>query len=285
MDSLLSSKSGIVMKLLQPETNSQYPDLSTSQVFTTDSGQIINANITLQIDNFFTLPSKAVPSSTNDFKLDLPTGSGVKSQLYTREIINNSDTSDITVRVYRYDSSNNVDYSDYSPQKTDVSITYFSRYYKTITLSYVNFQTYIASIVSTGTTSYANAYNQFIRAGVANINSVDWVKDDIWSTAEESNSVFTSLNAFNPTIMNQMAPQIFSTTFDGKAKAIYVSKYPIMSVVNKVGQTVYQVTGWGSVAAQILATKGITLSKGSNNAPHGGNGAINSINLLSNNIS
>jgi hypothetical protein len=265
MDSLLSSKSGIVMKLLQPEgSNTPYPDLSTSQTFTTASGQTINANITLQIDNFFTLPSKAVSSSTNDFKLDLPTGSGVKSQLYTREIINNNTTGDVTVFVYRYDSSTNVDYSDYSPQKTSVSITYLSRNYKTITLNKAQWQTYFASIVPSAT-AYADAYNQFIRAGVASINNVDWVLDDSWTTPDEPTSVFTSLIAFNPTIMNQMAPQIFSTTFDGKAKAVYVSKYPIMSVVNKIGQTIYQVTGWGSVLAEIIATRQITLSKSENN--------------------
>ena len=288
MDLLLNNKSGIVMKLLQPETNSQYTDLSTSQVFTTDPSQIINANITLQIDNFFTLPSKAITSSANDFKLDLPTGSGVKSQLYTREIINDSVTGDVTVVVYRYDSRNNVDYSDYTPQKLAISIEYITRYYKTITLNKADWKTFIASIDGTVSGAYANAYSQFITTGVANINSVAWVKDGSWPTSDNTNqynSVFTSLLCLNETTMNKMAPQIFSTTFDGKAKAVYVSKYPIMSVVNKVGQTVYQVTNWGSVAAAIISTTAINLSRGSNTAPNsqqGGTGGTSSISLTSN---
>jgi len=201
--------------------------------------------------------------------------------LYTREIINDSVNGDITVFVYRYDSSTNVDYSDYSPQKTSVSITYLSRNYKTITLNKAQWQTYFANIVPS-TTAYADAYNQFISAGVASINNVAWVLDSSWPTTDEPTSVFTSLIAFNPATMNQMAPQIFSTTFDGKAKAIYVSKYPIMNVVNKVGQAIYQVSGWGSVAAAIMSANQVTLSKSSNipnqwGERNGGNGSVATI--------
>jgi len=268
-DTLINSNSGIVMKLLQPTNIQSTPYiLSTSDIYSTQT--TIDANITIQIDNFF---------GKNTFALDLPAGAGTKVNLYTREMVNSSNN--YTIRIYKYSGFNNinVDYNDVngngSPSLTKqaVSVTFLERSYKTFTIDNAGFKTFLQSLT---TGNIRNAFEEYVKIHAQefayDLKTQEWILDETWPTSNEDNiynSVYASVVCFSADAMTKIPPKVFSTTYDGISKAFYVSKHPIFTSFDKLGRKQFQITSWGSITVPSVSAGSTIYNNTSNTAPTG----------------
>jgi len=270
MDSLSSDNSGIVLKLLQPlNTNTPYPNLSISEVFSSNATE--NANVTLQIDNFFLL--------ANSLKLDLPTGQGTKVSMFTHEVISNTDGS-VDIFVYKYKAINNIDYvnvkNNGSPADSlqSVTLTFLQREYKQVSISSAEYASAFTKLNTSGPNTKLNqSFDAFITSKASNFDSLPWVLDTNWPDANlpynETNSIYANISCLTEYAQTNILPKVFATRTDGKAKVFMVHKYPIFTVLDKLGRKTFQITGWGSTVSSSIATSGVSLSRFKNESTTG----------------
>ena len=273
-DSSFNSNSGIQMKLSQPlNTNTPYPNLSMNQVYSNSSTAASNANVIINISNFFILPSYSISTPTvNSFKLNLPAGQGTKVCMITHELISNTDSS-IDIIVYKYRAINNVDYSNVNNDGSaadslqSIALTFLQREYKMVSISSAD---YAASLKIPGVKP-VNTFDTFIASKASNFESLPWILDTAWPDATDtSSSVYASVSLYTKTAQQTVPTTVFTTRPDGKTKAILVWKYPIFSVLDKLGRKTFQITGSGSVTAGSVATARVSLNN-SKNVPTTGN--------------
>ena len=271
---LIDSNSGIQLLLHQPSPNSNTPyDLSTSEIYST--GATINANITLQIDSFF---------SQNAFSLNLQTGAGTKVNLYTREMVQNNN--DFKVYIYKYSSINNVDYNNVDnngisdANNLAISLTFLQRSYKEID---INTNDFIVFVKTLSRENIKTAFEEYIKIRAqeleSNLSAQQWILDTTWPTSDSSdiyNSVYASLVCYSTEALKSIVPKVFSTTFDGKSKAFYVSKHPILSSFDKLGRTTFQITHAGTMILPTVSTGTTIFNASSNSAP---NSSLENINV------
>jgi hypothetical protein len=270
MDSLSSDNSGIVLKLLQPlNTNTPYPNLSISEVFSSNATE--NANVTIQIDNFFLL--------ANSLKLDLPTGQGTKVSMFTHEVISNTDGS-VDIFVYKYKAINNIDYvnvkNNGSPADSlqSVALTFLQREYKQVSISSAEYASAFTKLNTSGPNTKLNqSFDAFITSKASNFDSLPWVLDTNWPDANlpynETNSIYANISCLTEYAQTNILPKVFATRTDGKAKVFMVHKYPIFTVLDKLGRKTFQITGWGSTVSSSIATSGVSLSRFKNESTTG----------------
>jgi hypothetical protein len=280
---LVNSSSGIKMKLFQPENaNTPYPDLTTAQIYSTQRG--IDYNAVISIDNFFIYPSSSLIEdgpTNNTFTLDLPTGNGNKVYMYTREssVASNGDH---IVTVYRYAPFSNVSYNnvdgtnlDYNnvdatgaPTLSSVSAQYYTRSKKQFTLPVSEFKTFISS----STTELKTSFETFVKDYATKNNIVSGFNSQVWgpATAFEIpngtyNSVFFSLVCPSQQAMSTIPPKFFSVATDqSPCKAVYVTKPPLLTAVNKFGVPTFSVSGWGTMKSQAVSVKNLIVNPGYN---------------------
>ena len=275
------SSSGIQMKLFQPENaNTPYPNLTTAQIYSTQRN--VDYNAVISIDNFFIFPALSLPVATNNiFSLDLPSGNGNKVYMYTREssVASNGDH---IVTVYRYAPFSNVNYTDVdgtnldynnvdatgAPILSSVSAQYFTRSKKQFTLPVSEFKTFISS----STTELKTAFETFVKDYATKNNIVSGFNSQAWgpATAFEIpngtyNSVFFSLVCPSQQARSTIPPKFFSVTTDqSPCKAVYVTKPPLLTAVNKFGVPNFSVSGWGTMKSQAVSVKNLIVNTGYN---------------------
>jgi hypothetical protein len=270
-DGLSENKSGITMKLSQPViSNTPYfPYLSSSsQVFSVTSNT--NGNISFKISNLF------IPSGSN-FDLMLPSGSGTKVRLITRQLVNSGDN--IEMIVYNYSGINNysTDNVDYDINGSNNITLYFNdRSYKRKTISGANFNDFLNSTkVTKQDIIDGNVYEKFIAdqangfADGAEINN-NWTHDDSWpntDTKDKMNMLYVSVTCFDAETKAVVPSQMFASTAAGKV--VLVSNFPIVAIKDKLGKPHVTITHDGTLIAPALSTSQVLLNK-FNNTSNGG---------------
>jgi hypothetical protein len=273
MTDLINSNSGITMKLFQPvNATTPYPNLTTSQIYSTQRNVDYNAIIT--IDNFFIYPtsSLSLPVPTNNiFALDLPTGNGNKVYMYTREA-SIAANGDHVVTVYRYTPVSNLDYNNVdatgAPTLNSISAQYYSRSKKQFTLPVSEFKTFISSSTTDLKTSFETFVKDYATKNniVANFNSQVWGPETSFEIPNGTyNSVFFSLVCPSQQARSTIPPKFFSVTTDqSPCKAVYVTKPPLLTSFNKFGVPTFSVSGWGTMKSQAVSVKNLIVSPGYN---------------------
>lgn len=261
LDSFDKSSGNLVMKLLQPDDiNTPYTDLSTSQIFSTNA--TIPANISIQLDNLFILSTS---SEDNSFSLDLPIGAGTKASLYTRHTSINRTNGDVYIRVYKYAAANNVSYGSVlssgnpNPNTQAVSLIFMERSYKEIVITGTQISD---AMLSESNGNLTNVFDSVVSNTVnTTFDTLSWINDTDWPT---DNSIiknhFVSLICYNNYSMSNIPPQIFSNTFDGFGKAVYVTKSPLISVIAKNGMPNFSVTFNGGIKCGNITATNIKLN-------------------------
>lgn len=272
MDSLNDSNSGIQMKLLQPlNTNTPYPNLSMNQVYSSNATK--NANVTINIDNFFILPSHSLSCSTeNSFNLDLPAGQGTKVCMITHELLSNTDGS-IDIIVYKYKAINNVDYSNVNNDGSSdgslqsIALTFLEREYKMVSISSAD---YTASFRTIGIKPN-QSFDTFIANQASKFESLPWTLDTNWPNANmpDTPSVYVNVSQYTQAAQQTIPAKVFATRTDGKAKALLAWKYPIFTVLDKLGRKTFQISGSGSITTSSVATSRVSLNNYKNEATSG----------------
>ena len=271
-DSLINSNSGIQMKLTQPlNTNTPYPNLSMNQVYSSNATN--NDNVTIEIDNFFILPSYSLTTPTvNSFNLDLPAGQGTKVFMFTHELISNTDGS-IDIIVYKYKAINNVDYSNVNNDGSaddslqSIALTFLQREYKMVSISSADY----AASLKTPSIKPVNTFDTFIAGQASKFESLPWTLDSNWSSANmpDSHSIYANIGLYTQTAQQTIPAKVFSTRTDGKAKAILAWKYPIFTVLDKLGRKTFQISGSGSITTSSVATSRVSLNNYKNETTSG----------------
>ena len=271
-DSLINNNSGIQMKLTQPlNTNTPYPNLSSNQAYSSISTN--NANVTIKIDNFFILPSYSLTSTDeNSFSLDLPAGQGTKVSMFTHELISNTDGS-IDIIVYKYKAINNVDYSNVNNDGSaddslqSIALTFLEREYKMVSISSADY----AASLKTPSIKPVNTFDTFIAGQASKFESLPWTLDSNWSSANmpDSHSIYANIGLYTQTAQQTIPAKVFSTRTDGKAKAILAWKYPIFTVLDKLGRKTFQISGSGSITTSSVATSRVSLNNYKNETTSG----------------
>jgi len=262
-DGLINGRSGIALKMRQPIiTNTPYyPYLaSSSNLFLIDQNTF---NISFSLSNFF------IPV-TDSFDLSLPAGAGTKVNLYTRQIVNNG--SNIDMIVYRYKGINNVstDNVDYDVNGANNITLYFnSREYIKKTVTSSDFNTFLNNkeLITKQDIIDGNVYDKFIAKqsiGISSgINDVNWKTDLSWPTTDTTDSVnnmlWVSLTCFDEETKATVPGKIFASTEAGKA--FILSKFPIINIKNKLGQSHVKVTHDGTFIIPSLSSSTLLLSK------------------------
>jgi hypothetical protein len=272
-DGLSENKSGITMKLSQPViSNTPYfPYLSSSsQVFSVTSTSNTNGNISFKISNLF------IPSESN-FDLMLPSGSGTKVRLITRQLVNSGDT--IEMIVYNYSGINNysTDNVDYDINGSNNITLYFNdRSYKRKTISGANFNDFLNSTkVTKQDIIDGNVYDKFIADqsnGFADgaENDSNWTHDESWpstNTKDKMNLLYVSVTCFDDKTKAVVPSQMFASTAAGKV--VLVSNFPIVAIRDKLGKPHVTITHDGTLIAPALSTSQVLLNK-FNNTSNGG---------------
>jgi hypothetical protein len=271
-DSLINSNSGIQMKLTQPlNTNTPYPNLSMNQVYSSNATN--NDNVTIEIDNFFILPSHSLTTPTvNSFNLDLPAGQGTKVSMFTHELISNTDGS-IDIIVYKYKAINNVDYSNVNNDGSaddslqSIALTFLEREYKMVSISSADY----AASLKTPSIKPVNTFDTFIAGQASKFESLPWTPDSNWPSANmpDSHSIYANIGLYTQTAQQTIPAKVFSTRTDGKAKAILAWKYPIFTVLDKLGRKTFQISGSGSITTSSVATSRVSLNNYKNEPTSG----------------
>jgi hypothetical protein len=271
-DSLVNNNSGIQMKLTQPlNTNTPYPNLSSNQAYSSNSTN--NANVTIKIDNFFILPSYSLTTPTvNSFNLDLHAGQGTKVSMFTHELISNTDGS-IDIIVYKYKAINNVDYSNVNNDGSaddslqSIALTFLEREYKMVSISSADY----AASLKTPSIKPVNTFDIFIAGQASKFESLPWSPDSNWPSANmpDSHSIYANIGLYTQTAQQTIPAKVFSTRTDGKAKAILAWKYPIFTVLDKLGRKTFQISGSGSITTSSVATSRVSLNNYKNEATSG----------------
>lgn len=262
-DGLKNVRSGLSLKMRQPIiTNTPYyPYLaSSSNLFLIDQN---TSNISFSLSNFF------IPV-TDSFDLSLPAGAGTKVNLYTRQIVNSG--SNIDMIVYRYKGINNVstDNVDYDVNGANNITLYFnSREYIKKTLTSSDFNTFLNNkeLITKQDIIDGNVYDKFIAEksiGISSgINDVNWIHDESWPTGDTTDSVnnmlWVSLTCFDEETKATVPGKIFASTEAGKA--FILSKFPIIDIKNKLGQSHVKVTHDGTFIIPSLSSSTLLLSK------------------------
>jgi hypothetical protein len=267
LDSFDQLSGNVVMHLLQPDDlNTPYTDLSTSQIFSTTA--TINANITIQLDNLFILSTS---SEDNSFSLDLPIGAGTKASLYTRHTSINRTNGHVYIRVYKYAAANNVSYGSVlssgnpNPNTQAISLIFMERSYKEIVITGTQISD---AMLSESNDNLTNVFNSVVSNTVnTTFDTLSWINDTEWPTDESVNkNHFVSLICYNNYSMSNIPPQIFSNTFDGFGKAVYVTKSPLISVISKNGMPNFSITNAGGIRCGNITANHIKLNDTSNSS-------------------
>ena len=232
-NSSLSNNSAVKMSFLQP---------SISQIFTSAqlTGQTsVGPNIFVQFGTFFY--SAGTPQYLN-----LPTGDGVKTYLYTHvveksESNNNDIYADYKITVYKYTPVNLSDWNNQPPSK-QITLGYSTREYCEHTVS-----------IPLGTGTTVNNYFAQIRSSISNM-VISWTADTTYNNSDTTDYVtvkFLSQNA------KRDIPALLWTvsTATNNSKGVIVNQAPLFNILNKIGYSSMAIYNNG-----VVNTSGLSLT-------------------------
>ncbi len=268
LSQLTNSNSGVLMKLLQPlNVNTPFQNLLVTDIFSSVAAE--NANVVIRIDNFFILPSRDQTAPTgNEFSLDLPTGKGTKISLLTHETISNKDGS-LDLFVYKYNAINNIDYNNVNADGTTVNslqtitLNFLERQYKKVSVSsseYAAAFTQLNPSAQPTGTRLNQSYDTFIASQASKFDNLPWITDNSLY-GDDLNMVYANIQCYTKRAQQIIPPRIFSTRSDGKAKVFMVFKYPVYTVLDKLGRKNFQITNWGSLISNTIISSSLSLTQ------------------------
>jgi len=247
---------GVVkMSFLQPLLSGFNGFNNLSTVFTTsnavysaiyaDTGELPKS-IHISVNSFFLSKFGNNGSTTNRAVIDVPLLQGIAVNLYTRNIVVDG-TGAAKVYIYKY-----VPLSGLSPlnQNDQVKTIFFNqRYYKIIDVPPI-------VIKQTDIPNWDTLINSI------SVNPSSWIED-----TEFSDTTFVSLVNYNLEAKNDIYTLIFACENNGASKFTYITKTPLLTMTNKLGMPIFQISADGVVKAQSITTAGITLMPLSINIP------------------
>jgi hypothetical protein len=229
-DTSLSNNSAVKMNFLQPTISEIY---SAAQL--TGETDLL-PNILVQFGTFF--------YSAGTQYLNLPTGDGVKTYLYTRVVTpseseDNDTVATYTITIYKYIPVNLSDWNNQPPSK-QIILAYGNREY---------YEHIVSIPLGTGTT--VKDYLTEIRGSMP-INSIIWTTDTAYnnSVATEYITVkFLSQNA------KREIPALLWTvsTANNNSKGVIVNQAPLFNILNKIGYSSMAIYNNGTVNTSTLS--------------------------------
>lgn len=225
-----SSNSVVLMNFLQPSISQIY----TSAQLTGESP--IAPNILVQFGTFF--------YSDSTQYLNLPTGDGVKTYLYTH-LVEKSESSDndiyanYKITVYKYTPVNLSDWNNQPPSK-QITLGYSTRQY---------YEHNVSIALGEGTT--VKEYLTEIRSSMP-MNTISWTADTTYNNSSTTDYVtvkFLSQNA------KTEIPALLWTvsTANNNAKAVIVNQAPLFNILNKIGYSSMAIFNNGIVNTSALS--------------------------------
>jgi hypothetical protein len=228
----LSNNSAVKMNFLQPTISQIY----TSAELTGESS--VDPNILVQFGTFF--------YSAGTEYLNLPTGDGVKTYLYTH-VVEKSETGDdyddiyanYKITIYRYIPVNLSDWNNQPPSK-QITLGYSTRDY---------YEHDVSIALGSGTT--VKDYLTEIRSSMP-MDNIDWTADTSYNNSDTTDYVtvkFLSQNA------KTEIPALLWTvsTANNNSKAVIVNQAPLFNILNKIGYSSMAIFNNGVVNTSALS--------------------------------
>ena len=251
------STGNAVFTFLQPLLTSIGKYINLSAVYSTPSAiysaiygdkQEVPKSIALQLNSFFLLRfgSNGPNNGPKNAQLDLPLLQGMEVNMYTRNVVVEED-GNIKVHVYKYKPLFNLNPLNQSDQ---VNTIYFTqREYKVVSVPSITVKP----------TAIPNWNDLF--ASISSVPS-SWIPDTNFNF-----TTFLSLVNYNLEAKSDIYTIIFGCENNGATKATYITKRPILTLTNKLGMPIFQITAEGVVKTPLLCTSGISLMPLTVNTP------------------
>jgi hypothetical protein len=222
----------------------------TSQTFDVKSpDESVSPNITFSFGSVFF-------QTTNSVNLSSGTTEGQELKLFTRQTYVNNSTGEVSFKVYKYAPLSLFKGVATSASRV-VSIPYNTRKYKTFTAPAIE------AITEEDTTSVPNWETIISEAfTLEDVTDAEWIDDEEYNNAE----TFLVINmiSFNDNAIPDAFSRFIDTRINGYSRAAYVTRNPIIHVVNTIRQPVFSVAYDGLVTASSLATGIVSLNPYSN---------------------
>ena len=205
-------------------------------------------SIAIQLNSFFLLHfgANGPNNGPKSAQIDLPLLQGIQVNLYTRNVVVQPD-GNVNVHVYKYTPLFNLNPLSHADQ---VNTIYFTqREYKILSVPSI-------SVHASNIPSWSGL--------LASINSAP----SSWTTDTSFNfTTFVSLVNYNTAAKDDIYTVVFGCENNGAMKATYITKDPILTLTNKIGMPIFQITAEGAVKTPLLCTTGISLMPLTANIP------------------